>query len=632
MIEAYRIGISLALTNQVSSILGLIARDFAKTDAGAVRLKKTLSEIKLLGLTGAALGGAGFIMLSALRAPLKAASEYENALTRFKSLNLGDAANKDADQFARAAKLYGVSATDLISTVRDLHTVFGDYDKAKALAPMIAQMEFANQAVFGEKGNRFDDAQRKALGKVLELRKGFESPEAMSRMADMMQHVMSGTGGMVKPSDYLLFMKSAGTASRLLSDHAFFYGMEPIIQEMGGFRTGTGLQTAFNRVVLGIGSGGGAGKAFAELMTKTGLWQKGGVEINPTTGQVTKVAGHMKDADKTSFEEDPQKFLLQRIVPALKAVGYDTDQKLLEAFALIFGRTGGALFSLMYLQRDKIEKNVRVDEQAMGIAELMKAAQTNPAGAWLALHKAVENLNVAVGRSLVPIIIPGLNKLSSWLRDFAEWGEAHPIRMQYLVDGFIALAGAMAITGTVFALTAAFRALGLLLGPFGLAAGLSAIAQSLSIGTGVVSLGSLLVGVAGGIAAVAAAALLFSPDTAKSAIGAIEQKTGKTLDGAFKYMHDMDDPNWGVHGTPHRFGRDAVEGGQSASDPGMWESLKNEIHALGDRISEMKFVADGRVLGGIAARHAAREASRDLSSTALPDMRMTRPTPGYPGQ
>ena len=79
MTDVYKVGITIALTNKVSSALSLIRGDLAKTDAAALRLKSTLKEIKLLGIGGAIIGGAGFMGLKALEKGYDAAKKYEQA-------------------------------------------------------------------------------------------------------------------------------------------------------------------------------------------------------------------------------------------------------------------------------------------------------------------------------------------------------------------------------------------------------------------------------------------------------------------------------------------------------------------------------------------------------------------------
>ena len=180
MFEAYKVGITIALTNKVSSALAVIGKDLVGVDLKAAKLNATLREIKMVGLAGALLGGTGLIGLRALDKSYEAAKKYEQALNQFKAINLGDTVNKDADRFARGANIIGASATDLIGTVRDLHMAFNDYGMAKALAPQISQMRFANQAVFGEHGMAMDRAQLQAMEKIIEMKGGFKEPRQNS--------------------------------------------------------------------------------------------------------------------------------------------------------------------------------------------------------------------------------------------------------------------------------------------------------------------------------------------------------------------------------------------------------------------------------------------------------------------
>ena len=60
MFEAYKVATTLALTNQVSGVLGLISRDFIKTGKEAAALQLELKKIKLLGMSGASSGVPAF--------------------------------------------------------------------------------------------------------------------------------------------------------------------------------------------------------------------------------------------------------------------------------------------------------------------------------------------------------------------------------------------------------------------------------------------------------------------------------------------------------------------------------------------------------------------------------------------
>src|SRR4051794_10078925 len=126
MFEAYKVGVTLALANQVSNILGLISRDFLKTDAEAKKLQTTLKEIKLLGLSGALLGGAGFMGLMAVKGAVKPASEYVHQLELARAAGMSqlEIAQATAAAWATTGKVMTTTATENIKAVRELRMVF----------------------------------------------------------------------------------------------------------------------------------------------------------------------------------------------------------------------------------------------------------------------------------------------------------------------------------------------------------------------------------------------------------------------------------------------------------------------------------------------------------------------------
>ncbi|QEL14790.1 phage tail tape measure protein [Limnoglobus roseus] len=457
MTEVYKVGITIALANQVSRGLFAIRGDLVKTDAQAKKLNATLKEIKLLGIGGAILGGAGYAGLHALGKTLEAAKEYQQAFAQFKSLNLGDAINSQADKFARGSSVIGASATDLMRTTRDLATVLGDFGMAQQLAPGFSQLKFANQAVYGGHGMDFSENQLRALEKIIEMKGGFKSPQDFLGQASMMQQVIAGTGGMVKPADYLAFIKTAGVAGRLLDNKSFYYGMEPLIQELGGNRTGTGLMSAYNNLAQGRSTV----RASTELM-KLGL-------LDPSMVEYTKI-GTIKQVrpgalkDNAGFGANPYQWMQETLLPAMRSKGITSEQSVLQEMGVIFGnRTASSLFSLMFLQQEKIAKNMKLSQNAMGTDDLVKLARTSPQGAEMALGKAWENLKIASGEALIPIIIPAMNKLAEAIRIMGQWVYRHPRMFDTLIYGFAGLSGALLFSGSVLTLKAAFLGINLLM-------------------------------------------------------------------------------------------------------------------------------------------------------------------------
>ncbi|MFO0906772.1 MAG: hypothetical protein U0835_00130 [Isosphaeraceae bacterium] len=453
MTEAYKVGITIALTNQISRGLMLIQGDLARTDAKAKQLHATLTQIKTLGIAGALVGGAGYAGLHALGKAVDAAKEYRQAFAQFQSLNLGDAVNSQADRFARGASVIGASATDLMRTTRDLTTVLGDFGLARQLGPGFAQLKFANQAVYGGRGLDFDEHQLRDLERIIEMKGGFKSPADFLAQASMMQQVIAGTGGMVKPSDYLNFIKTAGVAGRLLDNKAFYYGMEPLIQELGGNRVGTGLMSAYNNLAQGRSTV----RAATELM-RLGLLDPSMVEYTKI-GTIKQVRpGALKDT--AGFGANPHQWMQDVLLPAMRSRGIASEQGVLQELGIIFGnRTASSLFSLMFLQQEKIAKNMKLSQGAMGTDDLVKLARSSPQGAEMALGKAWENLKIASGEALIPIIIPALNKLADVIRAVGQWTYRHPKAFDTLIIGFAGLSSALLFSGTVLTLKAAFLGL-----------------------------------------------------------------------------------------------------------------------------------------------------------------------------
>ncbi len=337
-----------------------------------------------------------------------------------------------------------------MTTTRDLTTVLGDVGLAKQLAPGFSQLKFANQAVYGGHGMDFSENQLRSLEKIIEMKGGFKSPEDFLGQASMMQQVIAGTGGMVKPTDYLNFIKTAGVAGRLLDNKSFYYGMEPLIQEMGGNRVGTGLMSAYNNLAQGRSTV----RASTELM-KLGL-------IDPSMVEYTKIGtikqvrpGALKDT--AGFGGNPYQWMQDTLLPAMRAKGITSEQGVLQEMGVLFGnRTASSLFSLMFLQQEKIAKNMKLSQNAMGTDDLVKLARSSPQGAELALGKAWENLKIATGEALIPLIIPALNKLADALRAMGQWAYRHPTMFNALIYGFAGLSAALLFSGSVLTLKAAF--------------------------------------------------------------------------------------------------------------------------------------------------------------------------------
>lgn len=458
ILEAYRVGITIGLTNHVSSILSLIARDLAKTDAAAVKLQRTLHTLKLTGMAGLALGGMGLGIMEMFKGSYEAAKKYETALLGFKNLRLDDAINQDANTFAQSTKMMGVSATELITTLTDMHTVLGNYGMARQIAPVMAEMIFANKALYGKEENRrqFDENQAQMLAKVVELRGGWKSPEEFRAQADLMQHVISGTAGRVMPSDYRLALSTGAAYAKQMKPENFFYQLEPLIQELGGNRVGTGLMTSYNRAIQGMGISMTAAQEFLRL----GLTDPALMKYTKTG----KPSGFKPGAFK--YEEqfyDPIRMLDEVLLPKMAKAGITDPKKITNELFTLFGRTGGLMWSTIFQQEEKIKQNMGVNRQAGGLDNTLSLAKGSPTGAEAALHAAWENLKIQSGEAILPIIVPALNALANAIQNLAQVARLHPQMTKLVIQSILAFGALSLVGGGILLLVTALKGLKLVL-------------------------------------------------------------------------------------------------------------------------------------------------------------------------
>src|SRR5579883_613724 len=143
MFEAFKVGITIALTNTVSSALIAMSKDFAKTDAEAVKLRNTLKDIKVLGTLGVVSGALGFAGLRMLEGAAKPAAEYAHQLNIMNMAGMKHAEIAEAVGAAwkNTGDVITTTATDNLKALLDLRNVLGNMADAKAMLPIVTKIE-----------------------------------------------------------------------------------------------------------------------------------------------------------------------------------------------------------------------------------------------------------------------------------------------------------------------------------------------------------------------------------------------------------------------------------------------------------------------------------------------------------
>lgn len=508
--ESYKIQVGVYLNNRISGVLGMIARDFAKTEAAAARLKAGIREIQLLGAAGFLIGGAGFAGLAIIRSSLEEAKKLQQAVAKFSTFGMGDAANQDALRFAKSMNIAGSSYVDNMNHMIEAQGVFRESGKltlaeqlrgAKLAAPILAKMDFANQILAPDQtGSRHLSAL--AMLRFVETRGGVNDPKEFNRIANLGYKAIQSSGGNISWELLRQFMATGGTAAQGLTDQTLFGKFEPLIGELKS-RAGTALMTAYNRLE-GITK---VPNQTAQLFVESGLWRRDDINWN-TLGGVKRLRDYKSPlTDSKTFDTDPVQFYTQTMLPLYRKMGLD-QAGILRENAVIFGRTGGLLFNLINRQLPAIMRSVASQNKALGIDDAVQKASNTALGRELMMRTDIKNIEASMGSAILPLYLAGLKALEPVLWAVSSWAERSPSEVKAVMYAFLGLSSAMAFGGTVLLLTAAFKGLRLILSTMGLVSAAGAAAGGGSTGAAVAGGAAVARGVLGVTPVGWAAALL----------------------------------------------------------------------------------------------------------------------------
>jgi hypothetical protein len=449
--EAYSVAVKLSLINHVSAGMAMISKSLASTGGDVDKLNAKLASIGKQGAIGAAMFAGGLGLAAMFKGPLDEAKKFQNETERFRSLGLGDKVTADAVKFASGMDTYGTSIRENLGLLRDAQTVFGDFHEAQMVTPLLAKMKFANAALYGDEGGAMKDRAFMDMLKVIEMRGGLSSQEAFTNQANMVQRVQTATGGRVGANEYLNFIKTGGVAAKGMKDENFYYAMEPLIQEMGGNRVGTGLMSAYQNLVQGRTTQ----RAANELM-RIGM-------LNPKMVDYDKV-GNIKQIKPGAVSgsdimiSDPMKWMQTVMLPAFASKGITDKQAILNEIGAIFtNRTASQLYSTMYLQQANIAKNFKLNSGAAGIDELDANAKKTLTGKLIELDKKWLDLQLKLGEVILPLAIRAVDGLNNAIKNLTVWIDANPGKVRALTYAFMGLSAFLITGGLINMIIAAGR-------------------------------------------------------------------------------------------------------------------------------------------------------------------------------
>ena len=403
--------------------------------------QKIASNARTAAAYGAGAAATGIGVMYSMRKPIDETKRMDVEENRIASLGLGKEATKEAVQYAKAMQTFGTSTLDNLQLVRDGVTAFADVHHAQMVAPTLAKMKFANEAMYGDSGAENEKKFMDML-KVIEMRNGLKSEKAFHEQANIIQQVITATGGRVQAEEWLNVIKTGGIAAKGIDNKAFYYKLEPLVQEMGGFRVGTAMMSAYQNVYQGRTT-----KRAANNLERLGLISDPSKVKHDKSGQISFLdVGAIKGAEL--FKKDQFAWMEQVLVPQLKSKGITKEGDIIDAMGSIFtNRTASNLFAQMYMQRDQIHKNARLNAGADNIDQLNSKAMGTTTGKEIEAKANLHDAYLKFGTTILPIYTKAIETATVALQGFNGWMERNPTLAKMLGVGLLGIAASLVVIG-----------------------------------------------------------------------------------------------------------------------------------------------------------------------------------------
>ncbi|MGO4151511.1 hypothetical protein [Cupriavidus sp. YAF13] len=373
-----------------------------------------------MGLPGGALApvAAGFAGLYVTKALYDAGKEYQLAAARFRTMNLGDEVNKDADKFARGTKVFGTSSATLMETLRESVGMFGNLDVAKQVAPTLAALNAANSVLFSGKVGSLDEGAVRAVMRFNDMRGLTNNKEEFMRGLDLAQRMVTGSGGALKFTDLEAMAKTGGAAFKGLSDQGIM-NLATLAQEQGGSRTGTALMSMYQNLVAGR-----TPKKTMAALADAGLAELTEVTSGSVGGKTIKSMALKNIVDEKMLREDPAQWLMTYATGAAKKAGAKSDSEVI-AFVnqILSNRQGSNMGANFTTQQAQALRDAKLVKNAKGVEGTIKEAKETAPGAEADFIAAWESMKSEMGKGILPTVTKLLNTGADFFRSVNDWGQ-----------------------------------------------------------------------------------------------------------------------------------------------------------------------------------------------------------------
>jgi hypothetical protein len=435
--------------------LGALAAAQTRLKMSQERQLGIKAEAAKVGAAGSSAKAAGKTILGSIIPGVKEAKQYESEQARIRALGLGEQESQRAFKFAGDMKQFGLSQVDKLQMMRDAMALFGNERQAEMVMPVLGKIKFGNLALFGKEKGEENVAAFVEMMKVIQMRGGLDSPAEFEKQANIVQRMISSTGGSVGGAAWRDFLQQSGVMGASMESEALFYSMAPLVQKMGGKEAGVGVGALYNSMYQGTMQA----RQFKNVERLGLIGDAAQVDRSDKSGRTT----HMNPGallGSELFTKDIFRWMNEVLVPQLNKNGVTGDKKILETFASISADANSSNFLAdMYLDRKNIALRRETAAHAQDTGQVYAAGQQSIAGNEAQATARLADAKRVLGMQIIPLYTRALTLASDALDRFNTFSERNPRLTGALVIGVTALGVGLAVVGPL--LVTAAGAMGL---------------------------------------------------------------------------------------------------------------------------------------------------------------------------
>lgn len=462
MSDAYKIGVQLAITGNMSSALAQIAGQLTgldrQTESLMAKWNKLGSNMKL-AVGGAVAAGTGFAALDWLGNMVKHGEELVHVQQQLQAATQNQKDVAEATAIAwREASTYGLKVGSVLSDIKEARMVFGSTEHAMDFIEPLEKMRVVLNAMTEGRGDTAREAVYN-MARAGEL-KGLQTPEQFVSYFDQMTKAITASGGKVDPNAFMQATQYGKIASKGWNEEFYTRILPSMIQEMRPSTAGQSLMSLYNTLVAGHMSI----PAMNAAMDLGLIGDDTKVKFNKTTGQVMKIApgalleSDMMTANPFQWAQEVMKPLVEKKLG--REIAGPDDAKALDILTNIFGnRNSAAAIATLLNENKRIRKDASLIGDAQGLdasgpllANDPKTARANFGASW-------DNMLTAFGSPMVAPAIAGMNAVANAMKALTAFAVAHPDLTKAMGIGTAAGGTALAVGGTAAVGTALWRTL-----------------------------------------------------------------------------------------------------------------------------------------------------------------------------